>query len=78
VNVYRELPGFIERAQQWDLRDVQIRDAIAQGITQIEIIPIDTKDINTRDIIRSEAFGKWVTDACGVKYYDAEAMMVPP
>ena len=76
LNVYKELPGFIERAQKWDLRDAQIKDAIAQGITQIEIIPIDTKEINTRDIIRSEAFGKWVTDACGVQYYDAEAMRV--
>jgi len=46
--------------------------------TQIEIIAIDTKDIDTRDIIRSEAFGKWVIDACGVKYYDAEAMRVAP
>ena len=78
LNVYRELPGFMERAHLWDLRDAQIRESIAQGITQIEIIPIDTKDINTRDIIRSEAFGKWVTDACGAQYYDAEAMRVAP
>jgi fumarate reductase subunit C len=78
LNIYQELPGFIERAQLWDARDAQIKTAIAQGITQIEIIAIDTKDIDTRDIIRSEAFGKWVTDACGVKYYDAEAMRVAP
>ena len=78
LNVYRELPGFMERAQQWDLRDAQIKDAITQGITQIEIIPIDTKDISTRDIIRSEDFGKWVTEACGVQDYDAEAMKVAP
>jgi hypothetical protein len=78
LNVYKELPGFIERAHLWDERDGQIKNSIAQGMTQIEIIPIDTKDINTRDIIRSEAFGKWVTDACGVQYYDAEAMMVAP
>ena len=78
LNVYKELPGFIERAQLWDQRDTQIKDAIAQGMTQIEITPIDTRDINTRDIIRSEAFGKWVTDACGVQYYDAEAMRVAP
>lgn len=76
LNVYRELPGFMERARLWDLRDAQIKNAIAQGITHIEIMAIDTKDINTRDIIRSEAFGKWVTDACGVQYYDAEAMRV--
>lgn len=78
LNVYRELPGFTERARLWDLRDAQIKDTIAQGVTQIEITPIDTKDINTRDIIRSEAFGKWVTDACGVQYYDAQAMRVAP
>ena len=78
LNVYQELPDFVERARLWDIRDAQIKDAIAQGITQIEIIPIDTKDINTRDIIRSEAFGKWVTDACGVQYYDAQAMRVAP
>ena len=78
LNVYKELPGFIERAHLWDERDGQIKNSIAQGMIQIEIIPIDTKDINTRDIIRSEAFGKWVTDACGVQYYDAEAMMVAP
>ncbi|HKY54856.1 MAG TPA: DUF6056 family protein, partial [Anaerolineales bacterium] len=78
LNVYRDLPGFMERAHLWDLRDANIKDSIAQGSTQIEIIPIDTKDINTRDMIRSEAFGKWVTDACGVQYYDAEAMRVAP
>ena len=78
LNVYRELPGFIQRAQLWDQRDLQIKNSIAQGITQIVITPIDTKDINTRDIIRSESFGKWITDACGVQYYDAEAMMVAP
>jgi hypothetical protein len=78
LKIYRELPGFMDRAQKWDLRDAQIQDAIAEGITQIEIIPIDTKDINTRDIIRSEDFGKWVTEACGVQYYDAEAMRVAP
>ena len=78
MNVYRELPAFMERAELWDTRDAKIEDAIAQGLAQIEIIPIDTKDINTRDIIRSEAFGKWVTDACGVKYYDAQAMRVAP
>jgi hypothetical protein len=78
LSVYRDLPGFMERAQLWDLRDTQIKNAIAQGITQIEIIAIDTKDINTRDIIRSEAFGEWVTDACGVQYFDAAAMRVAP
>ncbi len=78
LNIYQQLPGFMERAQQWDARDSQIKTAVAQGITQIEIIAIDTKDIDTRDIIRSEAFGKWVTDACGVKYYDAEAMRIAP
>ncbi len=78
LNIYQELPGFIERTQLWDARDSQIKDSIAQGITQIEIIAIDTKDIDTRDIIRSEDFGKWVTGACGVKYYDAGAMRVAP
>lgn len=78
LNIYQELPGFVERAQLWDARDAQINTAVAQGLTQIEIIAIDTKDINTRDIIRSEAFGKWVTAACGVNYYDAEAMKVAP
>ena len=42
------------------------------------LIAIDAKDFNTRDIIRSEDFGEWVTDACGGKYYDAEAMRVAP
>lgn len=77
-NVYRELPGFVKRAQLWDARDSQIKSSIAQGNTQIEIKAIDTKDINTRDIIRSEDFGKWVSGACGVKYYDAQAMRVGP
>jgi hypothetical protein len=78
LSVYQELPGFVERARLWDIRDAQIKDAIAQGITQIVITPIDTKAINTRDIIRSEDFGKWMADACGVQYYDAEAMRVAP
>jgi hypothetical protein len=78
LNIYKELPGFVERAQLWDNRDAQIESSIAQGATQIEISAIDTNQINTRDIIRSRDFGEWVTNACGVKYYDAEALKVAP
>ena len=78
INIYGELPGFIERAQLWDVRDAQIRSEIDQGATRIEINAIDTKEIATRDIIRSQDFGKWVTNACGVKYFDVEAMKATP
>jgi hypothetical protein len=57
---------------------LHIRDAIDRGITRIEITAIDTREIGTRDIIRSRDFGEWVTDACGVQYYGAEAMRVAP
>ncbi len=78
INIYGELPGFIERAQLWDARDAQIRNEINQGATRIEINAIDTKEIATRDIIRSQDFGKWVTNVCGVKYFDVEAMRATP
>ena len=78
VNVYNELPGFIHRAQLWDERDAYINDSIGQGMTRIEIKAIDTKAIHTRDILRSKSFGKWAKNACGVRYYDLEAMRVAP
>jgi hypothetical protein len=78
IIVSRELPGFIERAQLWDSRDAQIKSSIEQGVLQVETTAIDTNEIATRDIIRSRDFGKWVADACGVEYYDAEAMRIAP
>ena len=78
INVYDELPGFIHRAQLWDERDAYINNAIEQGMRRIEIKPIDTNAIHTRDILRSKSFGKWAKNACGVRYYELEAMRIAP
>lgn len=78
VKLYRELPSFIRRAEQWDARDIYIKESIARGITRIEIDAIDTSLIDTRDIIRSKDFGTWMTDICGAHYYGAEALRVGP
>jgi len=78
INVYNELPGFMQRQQAWDERDAYINNSIEQGMTRIEIKAIDTNTIHTRDILRSRTFGKWATNACGVQYYDLDAMRIAP
>ena len=71
-------PGFVERSQAWDERDVMIRDAVAEGKTNLEVPVIDTDEIDTRDLIRSIDTDQWVSN-CATEYYGAEAFLaIPP
>lgn len=66
-----ELPGFIERAALWDQRDADIRQARQQGITRLEVVVIDMKDVGTRDIMDSVQMNDWAT-SCASEYYGLE------
>lgn len=72
--VRAELPGFIHRANLWDQRDSDIRQARLDGITQLEVIVIDTKDMGVKDIMASSQMnGEWVS-TCASRYYGLEAI----
>lgn len=72
--VYSELPGFVHRAQLWDIRDKDIKRAKEQGSTRVEVIVIDMKGVGVRDIMRSRSMdGRWVV-TCSSRYYGLEAM----
>jgi len=64
----KDLNGFITRAQIWDERDRMMREAEAQGIKRIEIVVIDTHDIHTKDIMRSQDMNDWIK-TCAATYY---------
>lgn len=75
--IYRELPGFISRAQIWDERDAIIESAKEQGIRLIEVPVIDTADIDTRDMFGSRGKG-WTQFSlnCAARYYDVDGLKV--
>jgi hypothetical protein len=71
-------PGFVQRSQVWDARDVMIRNAVAEGQFNLEVPVIDTHEIDTRDLIRSIDTDEWVSN-CATEYYGAEAFLaIPP
>jgi hypothetical protein len=74
TRTYTELPGFIYRANLWDQRDADIRHALQQGETKVEVIVIDMKDIRVKDIMESSLMDKGWTSTCGSRYYGLEAI----
>ena len=71
-------PGFVLRSQAWDERDAMIRNAVAEGQSNLEVPVIDTHEIDTRDLIRSIDTDEWVSN-CATEYYGAEAFLaIPP
>ena len=74
---YAELPGFIQRAQLWDERDAFIQTARAEGNMLVEVRAIDTCQIGTKDIVRSKATDKWVSN-CAAGYYGLQAIRIIP
>jgi hypothetical protein len=72
--VYAELPGFMERAELWDERDLSIQAARQQGITHLEVIVIDMEGVGVRDVMSSRLMnGGWVS-TCASNYYGLEAI----
>ncbi len=71
---YAELPGYIYRAELWDQRDRDIRQASAQGQKRLDVTVIDTHEIGVQDIMRSKDMnGNWVS-TCGSGYYGLDAI----
>ena len=68
---YKDYAGFVQRAQIWDERDEVMREAEAQGITRMEVTVIDTHEIGTKDIMRSQDMDRWVR-SCAASYYGME------
>lgn len=78
LNIYNnELRGFIYRAEQWDERDTHIETEKALGNTQIEVIAIDTADIDIRDIFvtRGKGWTEFVQN-CASRYYGVDGLKV--
>jgi hypothetical protein len=73
ITNYQELPGYIQRASAWDIRDEFIKEARSDGLVRIEIPAIDTSVINVRDIVRSKRMDDWSSN-CGSDYYGVEAL----
>jgi len=74
--VYTELPGFISRASLWDYRDTEIQKTREKGITKMEVIVIDMKDVGVKDIMQSSLMDKGWVSTCASRYYGLEAIKV--
>jgi hypothetical protein len=71
---YAQLPGYAFRANLWDQRDRDIKQALSQGQKTLEVTVIDTHDIGVQDIMRSKDMrGDWVRN-CGSDYYGLDAI----
>ena len=71
---YSELPGFVRRAELWDQRDADIKEAKARGQQLVEVIVIDMYGIGVQDIMRSRDMEKESVVTCGSEYYGVEAI----
>lgn len=66
-NAAKEVPQYIERAQVWDSRDKSIREAVLQGLEEINVKGIDSAYLgHTLDFKEKATF--W-TNACAETYY---------
>jgi hypothetical protein len=74
TRTYTELPGFIHRANLWDQRDADIRNAREQGTTKMEVIVIDMKDVGVKDIMQSRLMDEGWVSSCASRYYGLEAI----
>ncbi len=74
-SVYAQLPEYARRAELWDARDAYIRTEQARGVRFLEVKMIDTKAIDTRDLMRSKDSNRsdWVS-SCASAYYGLEGM----
>jgi hypothetical protein len=72
--VYSDLPGFVYRAQLWDMRDKDIKAAKEQGATRVEVIVIDMKGVGVKDIMMSKSMSRGWIHNCSSRYYGLEAI----
>lgn len=73
-----QLSLFERRAQLWDQRDAEIRNAIAHGETQVTIPVIDTLGWGVQDVLPSiQMNGRWISN-CGSQFYGLDAIRYLP
>ncbi len=65
------LPWYRLHAEQWDARDAQIRQAVAQGVTDLVVIQIDDMD----GVLEYKE-NNWV-NRCAAEYYGLETLSAP-
>lgn len=74
AKVYAELPAYIHRAELWDQRDADIKKAVSENQTRLEVLVIDMQGLGVQDIMKSRDMdGDWVTN-CGGLFYGLEAI----
>ena len=65
------LPWYKVHAEQWDIRDAQIRQAVAQGATDLVVIQIDDMD----GVLEYKAHN-WVS-RCAAEFYGLKTLSAP-
>ncbi len=65
------LPRYVSHVEQWDARDTQIRQSVAQGATDLVVIQIDDMD----GVLEYKAHN-WV-GRCAADYYGLDTLSAP-
>jgi hypothetical protein len=67
------LPWYRTRAEQWDIRDAQIRQAVVEGATDLVVVQLDTiggvQEYKGREV-------NWV-NRCAAEYYGLNSLRAP-
>jgi hypothetical protein len=74
VNVYTSLvPVYGAHAEQWDLRDAQIRSMVEQGATEVVVVQLDTM-YGVNEYKGDETH--WI-NVCAARYYGLNSIVAP-
>lgn len=73
VRIYDHVPEYRARAAAWDARDAYIRQAVAQGATDLEVVQLDTIG-GVQEYKGNPAF--WV-NRCAAVFYGLNSLRAP-
>lgn len=73
AKIYDQVPEYRARAAAWDARDAYIRQAVAQGTTELEVVQLDTMG-GVQEYKGNPAF--WV-NSCAAAYYGLHSLRAP-
>jgi hypothetical protein len=74
LQVTQDIPDYRERAEEWDVREAQIKTLIAQGETDLVVFQLDGAD----GVKELDTFASHWVNVCAAKYYDVNSISAIP
>jgi hypothetical protein len=74
LQVIQDIPDYRERAEEWDVREAQIKTLIAQGETDLVVFQLDGAD----GVKELDTFASHWVNVCAAKYYEVNSISAIP